>query len=146
MNKSKPAMITVWVIGTELWVVDVEAHKICPARVVDVWFDEDAKRRKLLEPVYKLVWAGLLWSGPNNTFVYDRAFLFERTPEGTKAAVDCLRGLIQEDIDANKSDLKHYQDKADQLAYQLLQTFDTSCFNGLSNVERRKLHKQLESS
>ena len=140
----KKEPILVWDYGTEVWVVCADDHTICPARIVDIHIDESSRKDKHFHPVYTLVWSNLLWSGPDNTFVYDSSFIFERTPEGTRAAAKRLHDLIMDDIHENDEQLLRYRDRNSVLCKLLRGTSDAACFDGITSAERKKINKLLQ--
>ncbi len=127
---------------TPVWVVDNNLHKICTARVHTVKVDPDAMSDGSIKIVYTLLWSGLLYSGPTSFFTCEAERVFERTEEGTKAALVYLRQNMQQEYDKAKADLERQQRLIAGLEHYLSAP-EQYCFNGLNASEYNQILKEL---
>ena len=123
---------------TPVWVVDNTRHKLCTACVHTVKVDPGAMTEGSIKIVYTLLWSGLLYSGPTSFFTCEAERVFERTEEGTKAALVYLRHNMQQEYDKAKEDLARQQRLIAGLEHYLSAP-EQYCFNGLNANEYNQL-------
>ena len=131
----KSTAISILPKNTPVWFASQSSHKLCTARVHTVALEPDALAKGFIKPVYTLVWSGLLWHGPTAFFTCDGALVFERTEEGTKAAMQRERAEVKDALEQKQRELaglEHY-----------LESPEYYCFDGLTASEHNNMLRKI---
>ena len=138
----KSSAISLLPKNTPVWCVSQSSHKLCTAYVHTVELEPDALAKGFIKPVYTLVWSGLLWHGPTAFFTCDGALVFERTEEGTKAALEYMKQAMQREHAEVKGELEQKQRELAGLEHYL-EAPECYCFEGLTASEYNNMLRKI---
>lgn len=127
---------------TEVWFVSQSSHKLCTAYVHTVALEPDALAKGFIKLIYTLVWSGQLWRGPTDFFTCDGALVFERTEEGTKAALEYMKQTMQREHAKVKNELEQKQRELAGLEHYL-ESPEYYCFEGLTASEHNNMLRKI---